>query len=309
MRARAAIKQGFTLARRGRSAVWVLFFANLGLAAVAGLPIYRGILRFTGHSLMSQRLVQGLSVNWLTDFAINSPGSLSRYAEMIALFGLLSILVNTLLAGGVLSRLREIEGPFSLAIFFRATARYAWRLIRLMILGLICYWIVFRLVNQSLGDYVGRWTAPWQDERAVFWARLAVTILLLFGLCMVNLVVDYARVKLVMEDGSSAVEAFLSSLGFCLGRFRRAVTVYALPSLAGFALLGVYWLVVPWHWVNAAGAAPGAPYREPLIVALLFIGQQLVMFGRYWFRVATWASEWSYYSGTRPLPPADEPAA
>jgi len=23
------------------------------------------------------------------------------------------------------------------------------------------------------------------------------------------------------------------------------------------------------------------------------------MFGRYWFRVATWASEWSYYSSTR----------
>ncbi len=33
--------------------------------------------------------------------------------------------------------------------------------------------------------------------------------------------------------------------------------------------------------------------REPLALALLFFAQQAIMFGRYWFRVATWASEWS----------------
>ena len=44
-----------------------------------------------------------------------------------------------------------------------------------------------------------------------------------------------------------------------------------------------------------------ARYQEQLAVALLFIGQQLVMFGRYWFRVAGWASAWSSYSGSRQI--------
>ena len=93
------------------------------------------------------------------------------------------------------------------------------------------------------------------------------------------------------------IAAFLSSLGFSLRRLRKALTVYAIPALLGLALLAIYRLVVPWEFINTSlGASGGWPYREPLVLALLFIGQQVVMLGRYWFRVATWASEWSYYS-------------
>jgi hypothetical protein len=297
----AAIRQGLGLARRTRSVVWVLFLANLGLALLAGLPIYRGILSFTGHSLMSRSLLYGFSTDWLVDFSVNSPRSLNRYAEMIALFGLLSIPVNTILAGGILGRLRRgAELPFSLGDFCRDSSHYAWRLLRLMIMGLICYWLVFRVLHQSLGELVNKWTSDASDDRVVFWAHLGVTALVLIGLVFVNLVMDYARVKLVMEESASAVEAFLAALGFSLGRLGKALAVYAIPSLCGIALLGIYRLVIPWHLVDTqlAGVSPGA-YREPLTLALLFIVQQLIMFGRYWFRVATWASEWSYYSGCR----------
>jgi hypothetical protein len=57
---------------------------------------------------------------------------------------------------------------------------------------------------------------------------------------------------------------------------------------------------VPWSLINAPVAEAGwTQYRGPLLVALLFLVQQVVIFGRYWFRVATWASEWSYYSGSK----------
>jgi hypothetical protein len=46
------------------------------------------------------------------------------------------------------------------------------------------------------------------------------------------------------------------------------------------------------------GGSGGMHFREPLVLALLFIVQQAVMFGRYWFRVATWGGEWSYLSGS-----------
>jgi len=284
----AALKKGFKLARQTRATVWVLFLVNLGVAALASLPIYRGILSFTGHSLMSQELVSGFPLEWLTDFAINSRGSLERYATIITLFGLLSIPVNTVLAGGVLARFREPEESFSLGGFFHDACRYAWRLLRLMIIGLVCYWIVLRVLNQGLGSLLAKWTRDWQDDRQVFWVHLGVGLLVVLGVAFVNLVMDYARVKLVMDDGTGAAEAFLASLGFSVGRLRKAFVVYAVPSLCGLALLGVYRLVVPWTLI-----------QQPLAVALLFIGQQLIMFGRYWFRVATWASEWAYYSGSK----------
>jgi hypothetical protein len=300
-----AIKQGLQLARKIRSAVWVLFFANLGLAALAALPIYRGILGFTGYSLMSQELARGLPLDWLTDFAFNSPGSFPRYAEFIALLGLVTIPMNTLLAGGVLGRLRDPNQAFSLGAFFRDVVRYAWRLLRLMFIGLVFYWLVFRVFNQGLGNLIDSRTADWQSDRTVFWVRLGAGILMLLFLGLVSLIVDYARVKLVQEDGSSAAWAFLSSLGFCLRRFPAAVTVYIVPMLAGLALLGIYWLLVPWHAINTAGGEGAwGLQREPLALALLFIGQQIVMFGRYWFRVAGWAGEWTYYAGTRRGPEA-----
>jgi hypothetical protein len=249
---------------------------------------------------MGQKLLTGFQVEWLTDFSVNSPGSLDRYAEFIALVGLLAIPINSILAGGVLSRFRFPEAPFSLGGFFRDTGRYFWRLIRLMLLGLVCYWIAFRVLNQWLGHWIDERTYDWQDERTVFVVRASLWLLLFAALGFINLVTDYARLKLVLEEGSSAAGAFLNSMGFVLSRLRLTFTVYVVPTAASAALLGIYWLMVPWSLVNAPASDAGiVQYQEPLAVALLFIGQQIVVFGRYWFRVAGWASAWSLYSGAR----------
>jgi len=298
--ARTAVRQGFTLARQARSAVWVLFAANMGLALVAGLPIYHGILHFTSHSLMSDKLATGFPVNWLTDFSFNSPGSLEHYAQFIGFLGLIALPVNALLAGGVLARFHHPEGPFRLGTFFRDCGRYAWRMIWLMAIALLGYWAVFHFVHAGLGKRVDHATFYWMDDRTVFLARLGVGILLLLALAFVNMVIDFAQVRMVFNQGSGVLESFLASLGFSIGHLPRAVAVYAIPSLGGLALLGIYRLVTPWHMINAAlGGHAGASYQASLALALLFIGQQLVIFGRYWFRVAAWASEWSLYASRR----------
>jgi hypothetical protein len=298
MTSAAFVKQGWSVARRVRSVVWVLLLLNLGLAAAAGYPIYRGIMFFTSHSLMSQTLAAGFSPDWLTDFPFASPGSLTRYASFILFISLLALPINAVLAGGVLARFRDPGQKFSLSDFFRDTGRYGWRLIHLMIIGLVCYWVVFRLVNQSLGGLVGKWLRDSLDDRPVFWARLGVGVLVILVLIFVNLVMDYARVRLLMDEGSSAIEAFLASLGFCIGRLRKAYTVYALPSLCGLAVLGLYLLSAMWVRPLLQGIPQGR-FREPFMLALLFIGQQVIMFARYWVRVATWASEWTYFQNSR----------
>ena len=305
MSIRSSIRQGLSIALRSLSAVWILFLANLAVAALAGYPIYRGIQRFTSYSLMGGELARGFPVNWLTDFAINSPGSFERYATVIVSMGFVSLVLNSILAGGVLTRFKAPEIKYSFADFLRHTGHYAWRLLRLLIIGLICYWIVFKLLNQMLGQWVDHRTNEWADDRAVFCARLAVSLLVILGLGFINLVMDYARVRLVLEEGTGAIQAFLASLGFSLARLRKAIGVYVVPSLCGLALLGIYRLVVPWEFVNAAVGGPSHT-RQISALAALFVVQQLVMFGRYWFRVATWASEWSLYAGTKHPPTSPE---
>jgi hypothetical protein len=103
---------------------------------------------------------------------------------------------------------------------------------------------------------------------------------------------DFARVRLVMEEGASAIEAFLASLGFSLARMRRAIVIYTVPSLCGIALVGLYLFVA--HLTHHV-----AQVRQPLALAILFIGQQAIMLARYWFRVATWGGEWTFYSASQ----------
>jgi len=292
-----AIRQGFSLARRARTGVWILFFANLGLAALASYPIYQGVRAFTDHSAMSEKLATGFSFDWLTDFAVNNPGSLERYASAIVIFGLLSIVAQSMLAGGVVASFRE-PSFHTPGDFFRDCRRYGWRLVRLTIIGLIGYWIVFRLLNQGLGDLADRWTRQWLDDRPVFWVKLVPTALTLLGLVFVNLVMDFARVRLVMLEGASAIEAFLASLGFSLTRMRRAIVIYAVPSLGGVALLGLYLLLWP-QARHITGASSGGPIRQPLLLAMLFIGQQVITLARCWLRVATWGGEWTLYSASQ----------
>ena len=294
----SSVRQGLSIARRSGSAVGILFLANLAIAALAGYPIYRGIQRFTGLSLMGREMARGFSVDWLTDFAFNSSGSFDRYATVIVCLGFVSLALNSILAGGVLTRFKAPDLEYSFGDFFRDTGRYAWRLLRLLVIGLICYWIVLELLNDKLGHLVGHWSGDWADDRAAFCARLAVSLLVVLGLGFVNLVMDYARVRLVLEEGTGAIQAFLASLGFSLGRLRSAIGVYVVPSFLGLALLGLYRLLLPWGFINAT-IAGGPHIRELLALASLFVIQQAVMFGRYWFRVATWASEWSYYSDAR----------
>jgi hypothetical protein len=294
----SSIRQGFSITRRIGSAVGILFFANLAIAALAGFPIYRGIQGFTGRSLMGQELARGFSVDWLTDFSFNNPRGFDRYATVIVCLGFVSLVLNSILAGGVLTRFKAPDLKYSLADYFGDTARYLWRLLRLLLIGLICYWIVFKLLNEKLGQWVDHWTTDWADDRAVFGAHFAVLVLVVLGLGFVNLVMDYARVRLVLEEGTGAIQAFLASLGFSLGRLKAAIGVYIVPSSLGLALLGVYRLLFPWGIINAT--VGGAPHlRELLALTGVFVVQQVVMFGRYWFRVATWAGEWAYYSSAR----------
>jgi hypothetical protein len=294
----SSVRQGLSIARRSGAAVGILFLANLTIAALAGFPIYHGIRGFTGRSLMGQELARGFSVDWLTDFNFNNPRGFDRYATVIVCLGFVSLALNSILAGGVLTRFKAPDLKYSLGDFFRDSGRYAWRLLRLLVIGLICYWLVFKLLNEKLGQLVDRWTDNWADDRAVFGTRLAVSLLVVLGLGFVNLVMDYARVRLVLEEGTGAIQAFLASLGFSLGRLKAVIGVYIVPSSLGLALLGAYRLLFPWGFINATiGGAPHA--RVLLALAGLFLVQQLVMFGRYWFRVATWASEWSYYSSAR----------
>src|SRR2546426_8663090 len=93
----AALRSGFRTAFRTRSAVWVLLLVNLGVAALAALPIYRGILGSTGSSLMGQTIARAFPRDWLVGFFIYNPRSAHPVPGGKNLLRLLDISIYSLL--------------------------------------------------------------------------------------------------------------------------------------------------------------------------------------------------------------------
>ncbi|HZT71689.1 MAG TPA: hypothetical protein VFC10_18310 [Terriglobia bacterium] len=298
--ARTSIREGFRLARQSCGAVWMLFAANLLLAIIAALPIFHGILDFTSQSLMARDLLTGFSFDWFTDFTFNRGAAIQQYAQFIMIMGMIALPVNAILAGGVLARFQNPQERFRLGSFFRDCGRYTWRMLWLMVFALIAFWAAFHFVHAGLGGFVNRKTLYWTDDRTAFLAQLGAGLLLLLALAFINLVIEFAQVRIVYVEGAGAIDSLLAALGFAIARLPKAVVVYVVPSFGGLALLGIYRLVTPWSLIHSSlGGSAASSYEPALVLSLLFMGQQLVMFGRYWFRVATWASEWSLYHGTR----------
>src|SRR2546428_1868344 len=102
----AALRSGFRTAFRTRSAVWVLLLVNLGVAALAALPIYRGILGSTGSSLMGQTIARAFPRDWLVGLSVNNPPSPRPSPGGKTPLPPLTTPHNSLLSSGVSRRLR-----------------------------------------------------------------------------------------------------------------------------------------------------------------------------------------------------------
>ena len=280
-----ALGKGFRAARRRFGVARLVLGLNLLVAMGVALPLYYAIVKSTGHSKMATDLLQGFSLDWLVDFRTNNPGWFTRFGQAVLAGGLASILLNTLLAGGILGALRNPQTDFRACEFFQDVVRYAARLLRLLVLGLVCYWLVFWVLNVEL-----RGTLEQLAERSTnsLWASLvevSLAGLILAGLFVFNLILDFARIRLVLGEEQEVMRAFWEAWRFVRRRFFKCLVVYLVPGLAALALLGVYRLLMPL-----------VAFWTPWGIVALFLLQQLVMFARYWFRMATWAGEWALYS-------------
>lgn len=285
--AREALGKGFSAARRRIGVARLVLGLNLLVAMFVALPLYYAIVKFTGHSKVATDLLQGFSPDWLLDFRHNNSGWFTRFGQAVLAGGLVSLFMNALLAGGMLGALRNPQVVYPARDFFQDVLRYAARLLRLLILGLVCYWVVFWVLNVGLRGLLERWA-----ERSTnnLWASLievSLAVLILAGLFYINLILDFARIRLVLGEEQKVIGAFRGAWRFVRRRFFKCLTVYLVPGLAALALLGLYRLLMPL-----------VPAWTSWGIMVLFLLQQLVMFARYWFRMATWAGEWALFSGS-----------
>jgi hypothetical protein len=260
-----------------------------------------------GPSLEAEAAASGTNYDWWQEFSSQATGLGTTFIPSIIGFGAvlenLSNLLDdapmattiagaatawmviwTFLAGGVLDRYAR-QRPTRTHGFFSACGTHFWRFLRLGVLALALYAWLFGPVHAWIFDDFYPWaTRDLAVERTGFAIRFACY--LLFGLLLVavNLMFDYARVRIVVEDRRSALGALVAGLRF-VRRNRQTLYLYLLNSAVFVVLALVYGLVSP--------GAPGAGLSMWLTLAL----GQLYIVGRHYVKLLFYASEIALFQG------------
>jgi hypothetical protein len=301
------------------------------LTLLVALPLslaLRGMLAgHLGDSLYADAMASGTSYDWWQEFSAYATGLGTTFVPSIIGFGAvlhnLSALVDnqpmattiagattawlvlwSFLSGGVLDRYARAR-PTRAPGFFAACGTHFWRFLRLGLFAWLLYSVLFALVHPWIFDDVYPWsTRDMTAERQAFAVRMICY--LAFGTLLVvsNLVLDYARIRIVVEDRRSAVGAVIAGARF-VRRHPAAVRLYLLNSMCFVVLALVYALV-----------APGAPAGQAIWIALA-LGQLYIVL-RHYVKLLFYASQVSFfqsrlahaaYTAAPPVVWPDSPAA
>jgi hypothetical protein len=217
---------------------------------------------------------------------VNSLLNNTDHPVVVAGAGAAYVLVWLFLVGGVLDRYARARRVRT-AAFFSACGVFFFRFLRLGVMALVVYAILFGWIHQWLFRGLYGWATHNMDvERSAFFLRLGLYVV--FGALLggVNLIFDYAKVRAVVEDRRSMVGALLAAFRFVRQHAADAVGLYLLDGLVFVLLLVVYGVIAP-----GAGGEGFSLWAGWMLT-------QLYLLARIWVKLVFYASEVSLFQGS-----------
>ena len=295
--------------KRVNAAPFVLagMFAITLLVALPLAIALRGMIEaHLDDSLTATAVADGNDLDWWNEFAAQASGLGTTFVPSIVgssavldningvldnlpiaatIAGVTSawMVIWSFLSGGVLDRYAR-QRPTRTHGFFAACGTHFWRFLRLGILAWLAYGFLFSLIHPWLFNDLYPWlTRETTVERTAFLVRLI--LYLVFGVLLLacNLVFDYARIRIVVEDRHSAIGALVAGARF-VGRHSGAARLYLLNGVVFLVLVAIYVIV-----------SPGAPGGFAIWIALA-IGQLYILL-RHYVKLLFYASQIAFFQG------------
>lgn len=255
-------------------------------------------------SLAAETIANGTSLDWWQEFGAQAYGLGTTFVPSIVGFGAVLdnlggfldnvpmvatiagvtgawMVIWTFLSGGVLDRYAR-QRPTRAYGFFAACGTHFWRFLRLGVLAWMAYGLLFAVVHGWLFDGIYVWaTADLTVERTAFLVRFACYVA--FGALLVscNIVFDYARIRIVVEDRHSAIGALVAGVRFV----RRHPSAFGLYLFNGF----IFVLLAAAYALATPGAPPGAAFLIALLIGQLYI------FLRHYLKLLFYASQTAFF--------------
>jgi uncharacterized protein with PQ loop repeat len=267
----------------------------------------RGMLEaHLGRSLAADAAAAGTNHEWWQEFAAQAAGlgqtfvpsivgagavldNLSAFldndemAPTIAGITAAWLVIWSFLSGGILDRLARARRTRAHG-FFSACGVHFWRFLRIGLFAWLMYGFLFGYVHGWIFENAyGRLTRDMTVERTAF--LLWAAGYLLFGLLLVfvNVIIDYARIRTVVEDRRSAIGAIAAGARFVRRHLLSVAALYAVNAIAFLLLAAGYVLL-----------QPGAPGSGAWMWLALVTGQAYIV-ARHYLKLVFYASQTAFF--------------
>jgi hypothetical protein len=307
---------------------FITLMAALPLATAIGL----GINEHLGSSVTANDVADSVNYDWWQEFASQgssltltstfTPSILGFATTLDSVSGLLDkrpivpaialalgfyMLVWLFLQGGILDRYargRRI-GAYG---FFAASGIFFLRFLRLGIVAGIAYGFLFAYVHEWL---FGRWyvnvTRDIAVERTVFYWRVLMYAIFIALLALTTTVLDYAKVRAVVEDRRSMAGALIAAIRFIIRNPGRVAGLYLTNTFLFLGVVVVWALIDPGAGGSGASMWAGVLLSQGYILARLIVKLQVLASETALFQRSL--AHWGYSAvpiAARPEPPIAE---
>ncbi len=329
MTVRAAFIDGWRRVQRAPRLIVGLWVSTLLLTLPLAFVLRDTLAEHLDASLAANEAATGVNFDWWNEYLSQATGLGRTFVP--AIIGFAAVVKNVsgivdavhvprtlamviavhlglslFLLGGVLDRLSR-DRAVGVAGFFSACGGYLFRFLRLMALASVAYATLFLSVHAWLFDVLyPAWTRELTVERTAFAYRLVLYVVFAAALAGVNLLFDYAKIRMVVEDRRSAIGALAAALRFVRRHPAAVIALYLLNTGTFLLVLGFYYLAAP-------GASGGrAATLAGLAIAQLYIVLRLtVRLGFAATQIALFQGRLAHagYTARRPAQWPDSPAA
>ncbi|MDD8015393.1 MAG: hypothetical protein PHX45_06840 [Acidobacteriota bacterium] len=260
-----------------------LWAVNLVFSLILITPFFLLVNREFGHSLAGGSLGR-LDLVWMADFQYKywdlQPSLLLWTLVPLGFYILVSIFLN----GGILGRIAAPEEKTGPQAFFGDCGRFFWRFLRVFLISIAAYIIVFGVLFKILAAPLDAWIKSAPSEWPGLIASNIRFLIALLLLSVVQMFFDYVKVSLAAEDGKRTLQAVGRTAGFLGRNFFKAWVLYLLVAVMFFALTVAFGI-----------AGNGFPGGGPAAVAAAFVWSQIYVLFRLWTKVLFFSTEYHFY--------------
>ncbi len=300
--------RGFMATGRVPKMVLFLFTVNLLFSLLLAIPMANSLKDSFGRSEVGARMTKGFDYIWWEEFQDEAKGLEKTFSPsvigkgailtnlesliqmrffslppMMLVFGLFYIILHTFLAGGILSIFSQ-DARFTFKEFIHGAGSHFLRFFGLMLLSWIFIIAIGGLLRNVLISILSDISSNSFSEVTPFFISLGISALTFILLLFIQMVFDYARIKVVLEESRNILKSTLEALAFVLK--------YPFSTFGLFYLIFLFQVAVTVIYILLKEIIPQSNF--PWVLAA-FIIQQLFIFAVIWIRCLLYSSQMQLY--------------